>query len=49
MEEVLQAGTIIDKYGSSRTGKFFSPEGTPYEERALHYLWKINHIQSIKC
>lgn len=26
---------IIDRYGSNGTGKFFSPEGTPYKERAL--------------
>lgn len=28
-------GTIIDRYGSNGTGKYFSPEGTSYGERAL--------------
>ena len=31
---VLQSGTIIDRYGES-TGKYFSPVGTPIEQRAL--------------
>ena len=26
---------IIDRYGSNGTGKYFSPLGTPYSERAL--------------
>ena len=30
----LQTGTIIDRYGES-TGKYFSPVGTPIEQRAL--------------
>ena len=30
----LEPGTIIDRYGSS-SGKYFSPEGTSYEQRAL--------------
>lgn len=33
--ETLQPGKIIDRYGSNGTGKFFSPSGTSYGERAL--------------
>ncbi|MFV0550855.1 MAG: TNT domain-containing protein [Anaerorhabdus sp.] len=33
--ETLQPGKIIDRYGSNGTGKFFSPSGTSYRERAL--------------
>ncbi|MDQ0362149.1 TNT domain-containing protein [Breznakia pachnodae] len=32
--ETLQTGKIIDRYGS-RDGYYLSPEGTPYESRAL--------------
>ena len=28
-------GTIIDRYGSNGSGRYFSPDGTPYAERAL--------------
>jgi filamentous hemagglutinin len=33
-DATLQPGTVIDRYGSEN-GKFFSPLGTPFEERAL--------------
>lgn len=33
-ETSLQPGTVIDRYGGDK-GKFFSPEGTPFEARAL--------------
>jgi hypothetical protein len=33
-DESLQPGTVIDRYGGE-TGRFFSPEGTPFEERSL--------------
>ena len=33
--ETLQPGKIIDRYGSNGNGKFFSPNGTSYGERAL--------------
>lgn len=32
--EILQSGKIIDRYGGN-SGKFFSPDGTDYEARAL--------------
>ncbi len=32
--KTLQPGTVIDRYGSE-TGKFVTPEGTPYANRAL--------------
>jgi len=32
--ETLQPGTIVDRYGGE-TGKFVSPEGTPYSSRSL--------------
>ena len=32
--ESLEAGTVIDRYGGE-TGRFFSPEGTPFEARSL--------------
>lgn len=34
MDEVLQPGTRIDRYGSD-FGSFTSPEGIPYEMRAV--------------
>ena len=33
--KTLEPGMIIDRYGSNGTGKYFSPLGTPYSERAL--------------
>ena len=33
--ETLTSGTIIDRYGSNGSGRYFSPDGTPYAERAL--------------
>ena len=33
-ESVLPVGTRIDRYGNDK-GSFLSPEGTPYEQRAL--------------
>jgi hypothetical protein len=33
-ETLLKPGTIIDRYGLD-TGNFFSPDGTPFEARAL--------------
>ena len=33
--ETLTPGTTIDRYGSNGTGKYFSPEGTSYGDRAL--------------
>ena len=33
--KTLESGMIIDRYGSNGTGKYFSPLGTPYSERAL--------------
>ena len=32
--KTLQPGTRVDRYGAE-TGKFVSPEGTPYSNRAL--------------
>ena len=34
MDKVLQPGARIDRYGSDY-GSFTSPEGTPYEMRAV--------------
>ena len=31
----LQPGTIIDRYGSNSNGRYFSPIGTNFENRAL--------------
>ncbi len=31
----LESGTVIDRYGSNGSGKYFSPKGTSYEQRAL--------------
>ena len=33
--ETLQPGTIIDRYGDTKRGRFFSPYGTSLEARAL--------------
>ncbi|MEG0672338.1 TNT domain-containing protein, partial [Clostridium sp.] len=33
--ETLQPGKIIERYGNNGNGKFFSPSGTSYDERAL--------------
>ncbi|WP_373867265.1 TNT domain-containing protein [Virgibacillus salexigens] len=33
-KEILEEGTLIDRYGESG-GSFFSPEGIPYEQRSL--------------
>jgi len=32
---MLEPGTVINRYGSNGSGKYFSPEGTSYEQRAL--------------
>lgn len=32
--ETLQPGAVIDRYGAE-TGRFFSPQGTPFGARAL--------------
>lgn len=34
--DVLEPGQVIDRYGSE-SGRFLSPAGTPYEQRALPY------------
>lgn len=35
MVETIPKGTIIDRYGANDTGKYFSPDGSSYESRAL--------------
>ncbi len=34
-EQALTKGTIIDRYGSNGTGRYFSPDGSSFESRAL--------------
>ncbi|WP_370750467.1 glycohydrolase toxin TNT-related protein [Eubacterium sp.] len=43
MDEVLQPGTRIDRYGSD-FGSFVSLEGTPYEMRAVAQEQTKDHI-----
>lgn len=35
MDEVLQPGTRIDRYGDNGNAQFFSPNGTPWSQRSL--------------
>ena len=39
--QTIPAGTIIDRYGS-QWGKYTSPAGVPYEQRALPYIENPN-------
>ena len=39
--QTIPAGTIIDRYGS-QWGKYTSPAGVPYEQRALPYIENLN-------
>ncbi len=39
--KTIQAGTIIDRYGSYY-GKYVSPVGIPYEQRSLPYFENVN-------
>ena len=45
--QTLEVGKIIDRYGST-FGKYVSPEGTPYEQRALPYLENPNAYHKYK-
>ena len=40
-EQVLDIGTVIDRYGN-QYGKYTSPVGVPYEQRALPYIENPN-------
>jgi len=43
----LQPGQVIDRYGDE-TGRFFSPEGTPIENRSLHPSTNTNSYNSFE-
>nr|WP_278247555.1 TNT domain-containing protein [Ruminiclostridium hungatei] len=40
-EQTLDVGTVIDRYGN-QYGKYTSPVGVPYEQRALPYIENPN-------
>ena len=39
--QTISSGTIMDRYGS-QWGKYTSPVGVPYEQRALPYIENLN-------
>lgn len=45
--QTIPTGTIIDRYGSEY-GKYTSPEGVPYEKRALPYIENQNAYHKYK-
>ena len=45
--QTLPAGTIIDRYGN-KYGKYTSPAGVPYEQRALPYIENPNAYHKYK-
>lgn len=45
--QTLPAGTIIDRYGNPY-GKYISPTGVPYDQRALPYIENLNAYHRYK-
>lgn len=45
--QTLSVGTIIDRYGN-KYGKYTSPVGVPYEQRALPYIENPNAYHKYK-
>lgn len=46
-KQIIQKGTIIDRYGS-QYGKYVSPAEVPYEQRALPYIENPNAYHKYK-
>lgn len=56
IRETWTPGQIIDRYGSNGSGRYFSPEGTTYAERALppfmekqpYNRYRVNSFYDVK-